>query len=56
MIINIYFLVVHSRSQAVGMWQALLEEGAIVHGRENFFVCLFVNSIFIYLSITRTLF
>jgi len=26
------FLVVHSRSQAVGMWQALLEEGAIAHG------------------------
>ncbi len=27
------FLVVHSRSQAVGMWQALLEEAAIAHGR-----------------------
>jgi len=27
-----FFLVVHSRSQAVGMWQALLEEGAIAHG------------------------
>ena len=26
-------LVVHSRSQAVGMWQALLEEAAIAHGR-----------------------
>ena len=23
---------VHSRNQAVGMWQALLEEGVIVHG------------------------
>ena len=25
--------VVHSRNQAVGMWQALLEEGVIVHGK-----------------------
>ena len=24
---------VHSRNQAVGMWQALLEEGVIVHGK-----------------------
>jgi hypothetical protein len=38
-IIIIYriFLVVHSRSQAVGMWQALLEEAAIVHGRNILF-------------------
>ena len=28
----ILFLVVHSRVQAVGMWQALLEEAAIAHG------------------------
>ena len=33
------FLVVHSRSQAVGMWQALLEEAAIVHGKRLLF-CL----------------
>ena len=26
---------VHSRNQAVGMWQALLEEGVIVHGKEK---------------------
>ena len=26
---------VHSRNQAVGMWQALVEEGVIVHGKEN---------------------
>ncbi len=25
--------IVHSRNQAVGMWQALLEEGVIVHGK-----------------------
>lgn len=24
---------VHSRTQAVGMWQALVEEGVIVHGK-----------------------
>jgi Rap guanine nucleotide exchange factor 4 len=23
---------VHSRTQAVGMWQALVEEGVVVHG------------------------
>ena len=28
-----FVAVVHSRSQAVGMWQALLEEAAIAHGR-----------------------
>ena len=27
--------VVHSRSLAVGMWQALLEEGTIAHGFYN---------------------
>jgi phosphopantothenate synthetase len=31
----IFCLVVHSRSQAVGMWQALVEEGAIAHGRKS---------------------
>ncbi len=31
-------IVVHSRSQAVGMWQALLEEGAIAHvSQEHYF-------------------
>jgi Rap guanine nucleotide exchange factor 4 len=25
---------VHSRTQAVGMWQALVEEGIVVHGEE----------------------
>lgn len=24
---------VHSRTQAVGMWQALVEEGVVVHGK-----------------------
>ncbi len=31
------YLVVHSRSQAVGMWQGLLEEAAIAHGKNHFF-------------------
>lgn len=35
--ITLIVLVVHSRSQAVGMWQALLEEGAIAHGTNNCF-------------------
>jgi Rap guanine nucleotide exchange factor 4 len=34
-------LVVHSRSQAVGMWQGLLEEAAIAHGKNLFFNLLF---------------
>jgi Rap guanine nucleotide exchange factor 4 len=34
------FLVVHSRSQAVGMWQALLEEAVIAHGRNFLFIYL----------------
>ncbi|CAF4123020.1 unnamed protein product, partial [Rotaria magnacalcarata] len=33
-----YFEIVHSRSQAVGMWQALLEEAAITHvSQEHYF-------------------
>jgi hypothetical protein len=39
---NYHFLVVHSRSQAVGMWQALLEEGAIAHGRKLVFFLIFL--------------
>ena len=26
---------VHSRTQAVGMWQALVEEGVVVHGESS---------------------
>ena len=32
---------VHSRTQAVGMWQALVEEGVIVHGKSRLF-CSFI--------------
>lgn len=28
--------IVHTRIQAAGMWQALLEEGVLVHGKFNF--------------------
>ena len=30
---------VHSRTQAVGMWQALVEEGVIVHGKSSRAFC-----------------
>jgi Rap guanine nucleotide exchange factor 4 len=42
------YLVVHSRSQAVGMWQALLEEGAVAHGKEGVRQCIvsFITSDF----------
>lgn len=35
---------VHSRSQAVGMWQALLEEGVIAHGEiiTTLHICLLI--------------
>jgi Rap guanine nucleotide exchange factor 4 len=42
LIINYCFsIVVHSRSQAVGMWQALLEEAAIAHGKAFLFISLY---------------
>lgn len=31
---------VHSRTQAIGMWQALLEEGVILHGKPLFQIIL----------------
>ncbi len=34
---------VHSRTQAVGMWQSLLEESVIVHGKVFQFISLKTN-------------
>ena len=37
--------VVHTRIQATGMWQALLEEGVVAHGNFNLFITQFNLSI-----------
>lgn len=37
---------IHSRSLAMGMWQALMEEGVISHGEGNFRQCQSINSFF----------
>lgn len=41
-----------SRSQAVGMWQVLVDEGILVHGKDYYE--FFLESIFVWISITLT--